>query len=169
MSTHWLTWIHSTPEPEPEMEDYLNPSLYKLATWLVCYVTKHTEAETKYHRFTDPIFSNLFSCMKIVLFCFKFQWYLFPRTNNNPTMAQIMVWRWTGHRPLSETIPGTSKSIMLFFYFWSLIMNNNCLNRGLMLSNINTFRFSVNSRTCIWYHRLYNTYGRIMSVIAMTS
>ena len=44
----WMAWIHSTPEPEPAMEQYLNPSVYELATWFVCCMLYHVEARTKW-------------------------------------------------------------------------------------------------------------------------
>ena len=57
---------------------------------------------------SQTIFSSEFSWMKIYEFRLRFHWSLFPRfkINNIPALVQIMDWRRSGDKPLSDTMMG---------------------------------------------------------------
>ena len=40
--------------------------------------------------------SNLFSCIKIVVFSFKFHWHLFPRSQSTISQHSVPIWHWKG-------------------------------------------------------------------------
>ena len=50
----------------------------------------------------QTIFSNAFSRMKIYRYQLRFHWSLFARVNNIPALVQIIAWRRSGDKPLSE-------------------------------------------------------------------
>ena len=56
-------------------------------------------------RFADDVFKCIF-LMEMYEFCLKFHWSLFLRLpiNNIPALVQIMAWRRSGDKPLSEPI-----------------------------------------------------------------
>ena len=51
---------------------------------------------------SQTTFSNVFSSMKMFQFRLKFHWRLFPRVQLTIALVQIMAWRRSGDKPLSE-------------------------------------------------------------------
>ena len=71
-----MAWIHTTPEPEPEMEQYLNPSVW--TGYAICLLHALTRGgPNKMAAILQTTYSDSFSCINIVIVRFKFEWNLF--------------------------------------------------------------------------------------------
>ena len=72
---------------------------------LLAYLTSLTHwGRDEMNNISQTTFSNAFSSMKMFEFRLKFHWSLFPRVpiNNIPALVQILAWRRSGDKPLSE-------------------------------------------------------------------
>ena len=66
-----------------------------------CYLTHW--GRDKMNAISQTTFSSAFSWMKIFEFRLKFHWSFFPKGSINiPALVQIMAWRRSGDKPLSE-------------------------------------------------------------------
>ena len=77
--------------------------------------------------------SNTFSCIQMFVFSFKLHWTFFPRgtIKNKQSLFQVMVWYWTGDKPLSEpmmasllmhiSMPYCKKDVTPLLMHWSYV------------------------------------------------